>query len=132
MKKTVWYCVGTNPLNSLSSFVLQQKTGSNIQNAEVVQKCNLIKTFQVVLTRSETQWSKVNCSVSLLWTLFQVFPIIIIIHKTATHILSEDLESISVNDLTLGYQNSDSASSSKFHHWPLLALLVALVLTQQI
>ena len=48
------------------------------------------------------------------------------------------------NDHTLGYQISDSASSSKFHHlallvalvshnsnfhhWPLLALLVALVL----
>ena len=32
------------------------------------------------------------------------------------------------NDLTLGYQSSDSASSSKFHHWPLLALLVVLVL----
>ena len=27
-----------------------------------------------------------------------------------------------------GYQTSDSASSSKFHHWSLLALLVALVL----
>ena len=33
-----------------------------------------------------------------------------------------------VNDLTLGCQNSDSASSSKAHHLALLALLVALVL----
>ena len=32
------------------------------------------------------------------------------------------------NDLTLGCQTSDSASSSNFHHLPLLALLVALVL----
>ena len=32
------------------------------------------------------------------------------------------------NDLTLGYQTSDSASSSKFHHFALLALLLALVL----
>ena len=36
--------------------------------------------------------------------------------------------SITCNDLTLGYQTSDSASSSNFHHWPLLALLVVLVL----
>ena len=49
---------------------------------------------------------------------------------------------VSINDLTLGYQTRDSASSSKFHHlallvvlvshssnfhhWPLLALLVVL------
>ena len=33
-----------------------------------------------------------------------------------------------LNDLTLGCQTSNSASSSHFHHWPLLALLVALVL----
>ena len=36
--------------------------------------------------------------------------------------------SLGYNDLTSGYQTSNSASSSKFHHWPLLALLVALVL----
>ena len=32
------------------------------------------------------------------------------------------------NDLTLGYQTSNSASSSNFHHLALFALLVALVL----
>ena len=32
------------------------------------------------------------------------------------------------NVLTLGYQTSNSASSSNFHHSPLLSLLVALVL----
>ena len=36
------------------------------------------------------------------------------------------------NDLTLGYQTSDSASSSNFQHLPLLALLVALVLSSDV
>ena len=55
-----------------------------------------------------------------------------------------DMKCASLNDLTSGCQTSDSASSSKFHHfallvapvshssnfhhWPLLALLVALLL----
>ena len=34
---------------------------------------------------------------------------------------------LQVNDLNLGYQTNDSASSSKIHHFALLALLVALV-----
>ena len=33
-------------------------------------------------------------------------------------------ECLQCNDLTLGYQNSDSASSSKFHHMALLEVLV--------
>ena len=39
----------------------------------------------------------------------------------------ESILNDSTNDLTLGYQKSDSASSSKFHHLALFALLVALV-----
>ena len=41
---------------------------------------------------------------------------------------ASESESGQVNDLNLGCQTSDSASSSNFHHWPLLALLGALVL----
>ena len=40
---------------------------------------------------------------------------------------SHDTVHLWVNDLTLGYQTSDSAISSKFHHLALLAMLLALV-----
>ena len=44
--------------------------------------------------------------------------------------------SLETNDHTIGYQTIDSASSLKFHHLALLALLVAVVsrirVTQQI
>ena len=39
------------------------------------------------------------------------------------------IESIVLNDHNIGYSNSDSPSSSKFHHLALLFLLVALVLS---
>ena len=45
--------------------------------------------------------------------------------------INEHLETLSssIQPMILpGCQTSDSASSSEFHHWPLLALLVALVL----
>ena len=41
---------------------------------------------------------------------------------------ASESESGQVDDLTLGCQTSDSASSSNFHHLPLLALLVVLAL----
>ena len=40
----------------------------------------------------------------------------------------ESILNDSTNDLTLGYQKSDSASSSKFHHLAVLVLLMVLVL----
>ena len=69
--------------------------------------------------RDVTRWRDILCSLLPVWVFHHLW--------LEAWLWCRDLRWVGTNDLTSGCQNSNSASSWKFHHFA-LALLVALVL----